>query len=84
MRRDDRAAGPGKTVTWFFTDGQLANYGDWFDNQRRLRQLIGQLEALSLAIVEADPRWKKDATPALAKPGRPPHNTVGSPRLTRG
>ena len=55
----------GKTVTRFLTDDQLADYGDWFDSQRRLRQLIGQLEALSLAIVEADPRWKKKhkATP---------------------
>ncbi|MGE5290300.1 MAG: DUF6788 family protein [Micromonosporaceae bacterium] len=49
----------GKTVTRFFTDDQVADYSDWFDNQRRLRQLIGQLEALSLAIVEADPRWNK-------------------------
>jgi uncharacterized protein DUF6788 len=49
----------GKTITRFLSDDQLANYGDWFDNQRRLRQLIGQLEALSLAIVEADPRSKK-------------------------
>jgi hypothetical protein len=49
----------GKTVTRFFTDDQVADYSDWFDNQRRLRSLIGQLEALSLAIVEADPRWNK-------------------------
>jgi hypothetical protein len=49
----------GKTVTRFLTDDQLADYSGWFDNQRRLRQLIGQLEALSLAIVEADPRGKK-------------------------
>jgi len=48
----------GKTVTRFLSDDQLADYGDWFDNQRRLRQLLQQLEALSLAIVEADPRWK--------------------------
>jgi len=48
----------GKTVTRFLSDDQLADYGDWFDNQRRLRQLLHQLEELSLAIVEADPRWK--------------------------
>jgi Family of unknown function (DUF6788) len=56
----------GKTVTRFFTDDQLADYGDWFDNQRRLRQLLQQLEALSLAIVEADSRWKNKhkASPA--------------------
>ena len=57
----------GKTVTRFLSDDQLADYGDWFDNQRRLRQLIGQLEALSLAIVEADPRWnqkRRQASPS--------------------
>jgi len=48
----------GTTVTRFLSDDQLADYRDWFDNQRRLRQLLHQLEELSLAIVEADPRWK--------------------------
>ncbi len=49
----------GKTVTRFLSDGQLTDYGDWFDNQRRLRALLAELEELSLAIVEADPRWNK-------------------------
>jgi hypothetical protein len=49
----------GKTVTRFLSDDQLTDYSGWFDNQHRLRQLIGQLEELSLAIIEADPRWKK-------------------------
>src|SRR5215831_6805305 len=48
----------GKTVTRFLTDDQLADYRGWFDNQRRLRALLAELEELSLAIVEADPRWK--------------------------
>jgi len=48
----------GKTVTRFLSDDQLADYSDWFDNQRRLRALLAELEALSLGIVEADPRWK--------------------------
>src|SRR6266496_1562851 len=47
----------GKTVTRFLSDDQLADYSDWFGNQRRLRQLLHPLEELSLAIVEADPRW---------------------------
>ena len=49
----------GKTVTRLLTDDQLADYQDWFDNQRRLRALIAELEALSLAITEADPRWQR-------------------------
>ena len=48
----------GKTVTRFLSDDQLADYSGWFDNQRRLRALLAELEALSLAIIEADPRWK--------------------------
>ena len=38
------------------TDDQLADYGPWFDNHKRLRELITELEELSLAIAEADPR----------------------------
>jgi hypothetical protein len=36
-----------------------ADYGPWFDNHRRLRELIAELEELSLAIAEADPRWNR-------------------------
>jgi hypothetical protein len=49
----------GKTATRILTDEQLADYGPWFDNHRRLRELITELEELSLAIAEADPRWNR-------------------------
>ncbi|HEY3036461.1 MAG TPA: DUF6788 family protein [Streptosporangiaceae bacterium] len=49
----------GKTITRLLTDDQLADYQPWFDNQRRLRALLAELEALSLAITEADPRWQR-------------------------
>ena len=49
----------GKTATRILSDEQLADYGPWFDNHRRLRELITELEALSLAIAEADPRWNR-------------------------
>jgi hypothetical protein len=49
----------GKTVTRLLTDAQLADYRPWLDNQRRLRSLVAELETLSLAIFEADPRWKR-------------------------
>ena len=54
----------GKTATRILTDDQLADYAPWFDNHRRLRELITELEELSLAIAEADPRWNR-------QPGRP-------------
>jgi hypothetical protein len=49
----------GRTATRILSDDQLADYGPWFDNHRRLRELIAELEALSLAITEADPRWNR-------------------------
>jgi Family of unknown function (DUF6788) len=49
----------GRTATRILTDGQLADYQPWFDNHRRLRELIAELEELSLAIAEADPRWNR-------------------------
>ncbi len=48
-----------KTVTKTMSDEQLADYRPWFDEQRRLRSLVGELEILSLSIVEADPRWER-------------------------
>jgi hypothetical protein len=49
----------GKTVTRILTDDQLADYQAWFDNQRRLRTLIAELETLSQQIADADPRWNR-------------------------
>ena len=49
----------GKTRTRLLTDDQLADYQPWFDNHRRLRELIAELEELSLAIAENDPRWNR-------------------------
>jgi hypothetical protein len=49
----------GKTATRILTDNQLADYQPWFDNHKRLRELITELEALSLAVAEADPRWDR-------------------------
>jgi len=49
----------GKTSTRILSDDQLADYQPWFDNHRRLRELVAELEALSRAIAEADPRWNR-------------------------
>jgi hypothetical protein len=38
----------GKTVTRTLTPDQAARYQTWFDNARRLRELISDLEARSL------------------------------------
>jgi hypothetical protein len=49
----------GKTATRILSDEQLADYAPWFDNHRRIRELITELEELSLAITEADLRWNR-------------------------
>jgi hypothetical protein len=49
----------GKTVTRILTDDQLADYQPWFGNQRRLRDLITELETLSQEIADNDPRWNR-------------------------
>jgi len=49
----------GRTSTRILSDEQLTDYGPWFDNHKRLRELVTELEDLSLAIAEADPRWNR-------------------------
>jgi hypothetical protein len=45
-----------KTITRLLTDEQAADYRKWFDNMKELRSLVSELEALSLKVVEDDPR----------------------------
>jgi hypothetical protein len=49
----------GKTATKILSDEQLADYAPWFDSHKRIRELLAELEQLSLAIVENDPRWNR-------------------------
>ena len=42
----------GKTVTRSLTPDQARRYQAWFDNARRLRDLLGELEARSLRAFE--------------------------------
>ena len=55
----------GRTVTRRLSAAELAVYGPLFDNARRLRALVAELQALTLAIVEAD-----------AEPARPTARTT--------
>jgi phytoene dehydrogenase-like protein len=49
----------GRTATRILSDDQLADYAPWFDNHKRIRELITELEELSLAITDSDPRWTR-------------------------
>ncbi len=44
-----------KTVTRYLSDDEARAYGAWFDNAKRLRGLLDELEALGLRAVESAP-----------------------------
>jgi hypothetical protein len=45
----------GKTLTRRLTDAELAAWQPLFDNARKIRTLLAELQELTLAIVEASP-----------------------------
>lgn len=62
----------GRTVSRRLTADQLADYGPWFENARRLRALLAELQALSLGVIETDPRSSVDRRGRAApEPGSP-------------
>lgn len=71
----------GKTVTRRLTPAELAEYQPLFDNARKLRALLTELQDLTLEIIEAG------SSPASHEPDEPeqprPEN-VGRARLTCG
>src|SRR5438552_18713411 len=51
--------GAGKTVNRRLTPEQADRYRPWFDDNRKLRRLIAELEALSLTTAEDEEGWGK-------------------------
>ncbi len=49
----------GKTVTRRLTPEQLERYEPWIENNRRLRELIGELHALSTQDAEHTEGWDR-------------------------
>ena len=67
----------GKTVTRRLTPEQLERYTPWFENNRRLRQLTSELEALSLQAAEQAEGWQPNPQPtARGHHTDQPHPTV--------
>ncbi len=48
----------GKTITRTLTQEQARRYQDWFDNARKLRTLITELEARSLHAADKAEGWR--------------------------
>lgn len=46
-----------KTVTRTLTTEQVERYQPWFDNARRLREILTELEALSLQAADTAEGW---------------------------
>lgn len=44
----------GKTVTRTLTEDELARYQPWFDNAKRLKDLLAKLEIASIHALEAE------------------------------
>jgi hypothetical protein len=57
----------GKTVTRLVAEDQLDDYRQWLDNHRRLRALVAELEALTLAVADASQRTKRRAAAPARK-----------------
>jgi len=47
-----------KTVTRVLSPDQLEDYRPFFDNAKRLRELVTELQSLTLDIVDSDDRWR--------------------------
>jgi hypothetical protein len=48
-----------KTTTRYLSDEQMADYRAFFENAKALRDLVAELEALSLDAIERDRRWTR-------------------------
>ncbi len=53
----------GKTVSRWLSGDQVERYEDWFSNAKRARELLTELEALSLRIAERIEGWDPQAAP---------------------
>src|SRR5215469_14304974 len=71
----------GKTTTRRLSPAELTEYQPLFDNAKKLRALLAELQDLTLDIIETGSQ-PAAATPAEPEP-HPPEN-VGETRLTRG
>jgi hypothetical protein len=71
----------GTTITRRLTPRQLAEYQPLFDNAKKLRALLSELQDLTLQIIEIGSTREPSA---LAEPEPSAPENVGEARLTRG
>ncbi len=62
----------GETVTRFLSEEQLGRYQPWFDNARRLKDLVAKLEIVSLQALETAEGPSPRAATSDSTPPMPP------------
>jgi len=65
----------GKTVSRLLSEDELARYQSWFDNARRLKDLLAKLEIASVHALEAERRPPPTGSKAAARRSK---RTAGS------
>ena len=73
-----------KTICRWLSPEQHHDYKTWISNDRRLHELLGQLETLGAAALEADPRLRQHGRSPADRTPRDHSRDVGTARLTRG
>jgi len=66
----------GKTVTRYLSAEQLERYQEWFDNARRLKDIVAKLEIASVKALEAAAKTERRSS--TARPRRTPSRTSPS------
>ncbi|MGH8296280.1 MAG: DUF6788 family protein, partial [Steroidobacteraceae bacterium] len=59
-----------RTVTHTLTPEQAKQYRPWFDNTRRLRELVGELEAVSAQVAADNEGWENGIADDGGRSGR--------------
>ncbi len=59
----------GRTVNRFLSEEELGRYQTWFDNARRVKDLIAKLEIASIHAFEAERKSSAASAKAPAPPG---------------
>jgi hypothetical protein len=69
----------GRTITRYLTPDQLERYQPWFDNARRLKDLIDKLQVVSIQAFESTeaprPRSQHQSKPRGRRSTPPPDST---------